>query len=430
MRWRRRAVGSLIAGLVVAIAFAVPSVAQGQRVLVTNVTGPITPVIADHLEAAVAEANETGAVLIVTMDTPGGLDTSMRDIVQTFLNAPIPVVVYVQPEGARAASAGTFITMAAHVAAMAPATSIGAATPVDLQGGEISDKILNDAAAFAMSVAERKGRSVEFAEAAVREGISLTATQAVEQEVVDLIADDLDGLLAAIDGTKVLVQGVEVELATGEASPEFYEMSILRRILALIADPNLAILILSIGTLAVVYEAANPGLGFAGIIGVILLLLGFFALSVLPVAAAGLALLGLAIALFIAEIFVPGVGVLAAGGTIALLLAGVFLFEGQTQVSPPVLWPTALVMGVITAIAGRAALKARLRPSTTGSETLIGRPVTVVSEEDGSWSAFVEGSWWAILPLRGEPVAGDVMEVVDIEGLDLIVEPVGGENES
>ncbi len=430
MRWRRRVVASLIAGIAVAMALAVPSAAQGQRVLVADVNGPITPVVADHLEAAVAEASETGAVLIVTMDTPGGLDTSMRDIVQTFLNAPIPVVVYVQPEGARAASAGTFITMAAHVAAMAPATSIGAATPVDLQGGEISDKILNDASAFAMSVAERKGRNVEFAEAAVRDGTSLTATQALEQEVVDLIADNLDDLLAAIDGMRVEVLGIAVELATGEVFPAFYEMSTLGRILALIADPNIAILFLSIGTLAVVYEAANPGLGFAGILGVILLLLGFFALSVLPVNAAGLALLILAITLFVAEIFVPGIGVLAAGGTIALLLAGLFLFEGQLQVSPPVLWPTALVMGVTTTIVGRAAVKARLHPATSGAETLIGKPVTVVGEEDGRWSAFLDGSWWAVRPSSGELVAGDVMEVVDIEGLDLIVEPVGGERES
>ena len=421
--------GSLIAGAAMVVAFSVPGSAQGPRVLVTDVDGPITPVVADHLEAAVAEANETGAVLIVTIDTPGGLDTSMRDIVQTFLNAPIPVVVYVQPEGARAASAGTFITMAAHVAAMAPATSIGAATPVDLRGGEISDKILNDASAFAVSVAERKGRSVEFAEAAVRDGTSLTATQAVEQEVVDLIADDLDDLLAAIDGTRVEVRGTEVELATARAIPEFFEMSTLRRILAQIADPNIALLFLSIGTLAVVYEAVNPGLGFAGIIGVILLLLGFFALSVLPVTAAGLALLALAITLFIGEIFVPGVGVLAAGGTIALLLAGVFLFEGELQVSPPVLWPVALVMGVTTTIAGRAALKARLRPATTGAETLIGKTVTVLGEEGERWSAFLEGSWWAVRPSSGELASGDVTQVVDIEGLELIVEPQGGEPE-
>ena len=413
-----------------AVAVSVPGSAAGPRVLVTDVDGPITPVVADHLEAAVAEANEIGAVLIVTIDTPGGLDTSMRDIVQTFLNAPVPVVVYVHPEGARAASAGTFITMAAHVAAMAPATSIGAATPIDLQGGEISDKILNDAAAFAVSVAERKGRSVEFAKAAVRDGTSLTASQALEQGVVDLVADNLDDLLAAIDGVRVEVQGIEVELATAGAIPESYEMSMLRRILAQIADPNIALLFLSVGTLAVVYEASNPGLGFAGIIGVILLLLGFFALSILPVATAGLALLILAITLFIGEIFVPGVGVLAAGGTIALLLAGVFLFEGQLEVSPPVLWPTALVMGATTTIAGRAAVKARLHPATTGAETLIGKTVTVVGEGGEPWSAFLEGSWWAVRASSGELASGDVAHVVDIEGLELIVEPEGGKHES
>lgn len=430
MRWRRRAAVGLVAGAALVVVLSVPGSAQGPRVLVTDVDGPITPVVADHLEAAIAEANETGAVLIITLDTPGGLDTSMRDIVQTLLNAPIPIVVYVQPEGARAASAGTFITMAAHVAAMAPATSIGAATPVDLQGGEISDKILNDASAFAVSIAERKGRSVEFAEAAVRDGTSLTATQAVEQGVVDLIADDLDDLLAAIDGMRVEVRGTEVGLATAGVVPEVYEMSILRSILALIADPNIAILLLSIGTLAVVYEAANPGLGFAGIVGVILLLLGFFALAVLPVAAVGLVLLVLAIMLFIGEIFVPGVGVLAAGGTIALLLAGVFLFEGELQVSPPVLWPTALVMGVATTIAGRFALKARLHPATTGAQTLIGEPVTVVREEDGRWSAFLDGAWWAVRPSSGNLVAGDFADVVDIEGLELIVEPRGDDHDS
>lgn len=430
MRRRRGAGGGLIAGAALLAAFVAPATAQTPSgVLVTEVDGAITPVVADHISAAVDQAAETGAVLVVTLDTPGGLDTSMRDIVQTFLNAPVPVVVYVEPEGARAASAGTYITMAAHVAAMAPATSIGAATPVDLQGGEITDKIINDAAAFAVSVAERRGRSVEFAESAVREGTSVTASQALEDDVVDVIADDLDDLLAAIDGTTVEVLGEEVTLATSGAVPEAYEMSTFRRILARIADPNLAVLFLSIGTLAVIYEAANPGLGFAGVAGVILLLIGFFALSVLPVTATGLALLVLAIALFIGEIFVPGVGVLAAGGTIALLLAGVFLFEGDLQVSPPVLWPTALVMGAATTIAGRAALKARLQPSTTGSGTLIGKAGTVVNVEGGSGSVFLDGAWWSVRSSAGELEPGKEARVVGIEGLELIVEPIGADHE-
>lgn len=409
---------------------AAQATAQAPGVLVAEVDGPITPVVADHLAAAVDVAAETDAVLVVTIDTPGGLDTSMRDIVQTFLGAPIPVVAYVEPEGARAASAGTFITMAAHIAAMAPATSIGAATPIDLQSGETgSEKVINDAVAFAVSVAERRGRDAEFAEAAVREGTSITSTAAVDQQVVDLVAADLDQLLVAIDGRTVDVLGEEVTLMTAGVAPERYEMSAFLRVLATIADPNLALLFLSIGTLAVVYEAANPGLGFAGIVGVILLLLGFFALSVLPVRVAGLALLILAITLFIGEIFVPGVGVLAAGGTISLILAGIFLFEGDVGVSPPVLWPTALMMGLLTAVAGRAALKARLQPSTTGAGILVGRPVTVVGDRVDGWSAFVEGSWWTVRPAGAELETGQSAEIVAIEGLDLIVEPRGEDDE-
>jgi membrane-bound serine protease (ClpP class) len=430
MRRRRRATGGLIAGTILVAAFIAPVLAQSTSgVLVTEVDGPITPVIADYLAAAVERALDEAAVLVVTLDTPGGLDTSMRDIVQTFLNAPIPVLVYVEPEGARAASAGALITMAGHVAAMAPATTIGAATPVDLQGGEITDKIINDAVSFATSVAERRGRSIEFAESAVRDGTSITANQAVEDGVVDVVADDLDDLLSAVDGMTVEVLGENVTLATAGAVPEPFEMSTFRRILAQIADPNLALLFLSIGTLAVVYEAANPGLGFAGVAGVILLLMGFFALSVLPVTAAGIALLVLAIALFVGEIFVPGVGVLAAGGTIALLLAGVFLFEDQLQVSPPVLWPTALVMGAATTLAGRAALKARLHPATTGTRTLIGKAGTVVIAEGGSGSVFLDGAWWSVRSSAGDLEPGGQARVVGIEGLELIVEPIGADHE-
>ena len=423
-----RAVVGLFAAVLL-LSFGTAAQGQGPTVMVTDVTGPITPVIADHLASAVDAAAETGSVLVVRMDTPGGLDTSMRDIVQTFLAAPVPVVVYVQPEGARAASAGTFITMAAHVAAMAPATSIGAATPVTGEGEVAEEKIIEDAAAFAVSVAERRDRNAEFAEAAVREGTSYTANRAVEEDVVDLVADNMTDLLSAIDGMTVVVQGEEVVLETEGAIPELYEMSTLRRILATIADPNIALLFLSIGTLAVIYEAANPGLGFAGIAGLILLVLGFFALAVLPVQAAGVALLILAIALFIGEIFVPGVGVLAAGGAISLILAGIFLFDGPLEVSPPVLWPTAVVMGILTTFAGRAAVKARLRPATTGVETLVGRTATLVGQDGGSWATFLEGSWWNVKPVGSEVKEGDQVKVVSIEGLDLVVEPLGEENE-
>ncbi|HEX2153738.1 MAG TPA: nodulation protein NfeD, partial [Acidimicrobiia bacterium] len=352
-------------------------------VLLADVEGTITPVIAEYLADAVEEAETREAVLLVRIDTPGGLDISMRDIVQSFLNSPVPVVTYVAPEGARAASAGTFITMAAHVAAMAPATSIGAATPVDLQGGEISDKIINDAAAFAVSVAERRGRDTGFAEDAVRKGTSITAPEAVERGVVDLRAEDVDDLLTRIDGMTVEIDGEPVTLATEGAVVDRFELGTFREVLGQIADPNIAFLLLSFGTLAIVYEAANPGIGFAGIAGVIAILLGFFALSVLPVTAAGVALLLLAAALFLGELFVPGVGVMAAGGTIALLLAGLFLFEGTPEVRAPILWPTALVVGAATTFAGRLAWQARRTPTTTGVSTLVGKRVRV-EPRDGS----------------------------------------------
>lgn len=416
--------GGLIVGMVLTGGLAIGAAAQTPSVRLVEVDGPITPVVAAHLAEAVDDAATAAVPLVVSLDTPGGLDTSMRDIVQSFLNASTPVIVYVEPEGARAASAGTFIAMSAHVAAMAPATSIGAATPVDLEAGETaSDKIINDAVAFAVSVAERRGRDVEFAEDSVRDGASITATEALERGVVDLIAADLADLLGSVDGMLVDVGGTEVTLRTAGAIVERVEMSTFRRVLAQIADPNLALLFISIGTLAVVYEAANPGMGFAGIAGVILLLLGFFALSVLPVATAGVALLILAMALFVGEIFVPGVGVLAAGGTIALILAGIFLFDGPVGVSMPVLWPTALVVGLGSAYAGRLALTARRHPAITGVSTLVGREVTVVGDATTGWSTFLDGTWWSVDPTGGRLIDGAIGTVTAVEHLRLKVEP-------
>jgi membrane-bound serine protease (ClpP class) len=310
--------------------------------------------------------------------------------------------------------------MAAHVAVMAPATSIGAATPVDLQGGEITDKIINDAVAFAVSVAERRDRNVEFAEDSVRDGRSVTSREAVELGVVDLVADDLDDLLAQIDGREI--QSLGVTLSTADATVVRKEMGMLRQVLGWLADPNIAFLLLSIGTLAIIYEAANPGLGFSGIAGVIMLVLAFFALSILPVQAAGIALFLLAIALFIAELFVPGVGVLAGGGTLALILSGLFLFEGSVNVSPVVVWPSAAVLGVASLVAGRSALLARRQPATMGPQTLVGRRVTVKST-GGRETAFLDGTWWDIKSIVALE-DGSEAKVIGTEGVRLLVEEV------
>ncbi|MGH8923380.1 MAG: NfeD family protein [Acidimicrobiia bacterium] len=407
-------------GLAAAVLIAAPAT-DSDRILLIDVEGAITPVVADFVTDAVEQADSGGyQALVITIDTPGGLDLSMREIVQALLNSTTPTVVYVSPEGARAASAGTFITMAAHLAAMSPATSIGAATPVDLQGGEITDKIINDAVAFAVSVAERRDRDVGFAEDSVRDGRSVTSREALELGVVDLVADDLDDLLAQLDGREIPSLGVR--LATDDATVERLEPGPLRQVLGWLADPNIAFLLLSVGTLAIIYEAANPGLGFSGIAGVIMLILAFFALSILPVRAAGIALFVLAVALLIAELFVPGVGVLAGGGTLALLLSGLFLFEGSVSVSPAVVWPSAVVIGVASMMAGRSALLARRQPVTMGPETLVGRTVTIKSTGDRR-TAFLDGTWWDI---KSEATldAGSKARVIGTEGVRLLVEEV------
>ncbi len=392
--------------------------------LVATVDGPITPVTADYLTDGIRTAEEEGyQVFVVELDTPGGLDASMRDIVQAFFGARVPVVVYVAPSGGRAASAGTFITMAAHVAAMAPGTTIGAATPVDLGGGEITDKIINDAAAFAESVAAFHDRDVQFAVEAVRDGRSITADQAVELGVVDLVVRDLNALLEEIDGqTVIMADGSSLVLDTESGGVETYDPGFFRSLLLIIADPNLAFLFISLGTLAVIYEVANPGLGLGGIVGVILLILGFFALSVLPVTVAGAALLILAAGLFVGELFVPGIGVLAAGGTIALIAGGLLLFEGPFGIRPIVLWPVGLVMGVAVIFAGRLTWRARRAPPASGAEALVGRKTVIANAHGPTGQAFVEGAWWQVRSRTGDLIDGQPVTVVANEGLQLIVE--------
>ena len=409
------------------LGLASPAAAQSPTVLAARVDGAITPVVADYLLDGLREASDGGhEAFLVEIDTPGGLDTSMRTIVQAFLDADVPVVVYVSPSGARAASAGALITFSAHVAAMAPGTTIGAATPVDMQGGEISDKVINDAAAFAESVSAQRGRNTEFAIDTVREGRAATAEEAHEIGAVDMIVADRAALLTELDGRNVSLDAdTSVTLATASAGVVEYDLSPLQGLLQLIADPNLAFLFLSIGSLAILYELASPGVGVGGIAGVILLVLGFFALSVLPVNVAGIALLVLAAVLFVAELFVPGVGVLAAGGVVALVLAGVFMFQGSISVSPAVFVPTAVIVGGGAVLAGRLAWRARRATPVSGRELLIGHETVIRrTVDDLAGQVLVEGSWWTARS-RGEPLQeGETVRVVGVDGLTLIVEPV------
>jgi membrane-bound serine protease (ClpP class) len=417
----------LLVALLALIAGVITTTAAAQEqapIHVVKVDGPITPVVADEIADAMQRALGDGAqALLVELDTPGGLDESMRSIVQIFLNGPVPVVVYVSPSGGRAASAGAVITLAGHVAAMAPGTTIGAATPVDIEGAEVGDKVVNDAASYAVSIAEERGRNVDFAEDMVRAGISITANQALELGVVDLVAPTRQVLLQQLDDMTVSAGGTEVTLATASAPVVESERGFLRDLLSRLADPAVAYILLSIGILAVLYEVATPGMGLGGIVGVILLVLAFFALAVLPVNIAGIALLILAVALFAAELFVPGVGVLAAGGVTALLLAGVFLFEGSLRLSWAVLVPTALVVGVGVVVAGRVGMRARQRPPESGREALLGRRLVVRRATGTTGQAVFEGAWWTV-ESRGDALrVGASARVVDVEDLRLIVEP-------
>ena len=401
--------------------------AQARTVLVTEVDGIITPVIADHIREGVARAEDQGHhVFLIEVDTPGGLDDSMRDIIQSFLGADVPVVVHVAPSGARAASAGALITLSAHIAAMAPGTAIGAATPVGGEGGEdLERKLIEDAAAYAESVARARGRDVEFAVDAVREGRSATAEEAQRIGVVDLIAPNRTALLEAINGeTVTLASGAEVTLETRGAQIVPHELGTFRSILQWLADPNLAFLFLSLGTLAIIYELANPGFGGGAIVGVILILLALFALAALPVNALGGLLLVLAAILFVVEIFTPGVGVGAAGGTASLVLGGLFLFRGRVGVDPQVLIPVAIVVGGGTLLAGRLAWRTRRLAATTGAGGLIGEVATVGTASGTSGQAMVEGAWWNVRTRGDRLRKGATVRVVDVDGLDLVVERV------
>lgn len=401
------------------------------RVLSTTVTGPITPVIAAHIADGIDRAQREGYdAYLVHLDTPGGLDTSMRSIVRDVLGSTVPVVVYISPQGARGASAGAVISFSAHVAAMAPGTAIGAATPVSSAGDDLDAKVVNDAVAYVESLAELRDRNVEFAADTVRDGRSATASEALEVGAIDAIASSAEELLEMIDGRTVVVGDAEREVVmrTAGATIDEQDLGFFRTIQQLLADPNVSFLFMSIGTLGLIYELASPGIGVGAVVGLTFVVLGLFGLAVLPVNAVGILLLLLAGALFIAEIAAPGIGIAAAGGAFALVMSGIFLIDDAPglEISLAVVIPVAVVVGVFVVVAGRFALKARRAPSTTtGPGVLMGQRAPVRRHDDHP-QVFVSGAWWRICADRDAPLpaAGSLVEVVDVDGLDLVVQPV------
>ena len=407
--------------------------AQTPHVDVITIKGTINPVLIDYVERGIEQAEDTGAqALIIQLDTPGGLDTAMRDIIQLMVNSRVPVVVYVAPSGARAASAGVFITIAAHVAVMAPNTAIGAAHPVAIgEEGEagmsetMEAKVVNDAAAYIRSLAATHDRNMEWAENAVRESVSATEREALDLNVIDMVAPDLETLVAMLDGRQVtMLNNQVVTLETAGAIINDNPMKTIESFLYAIADPNIAYLLLSVATLGIMVEIFNPGLIFPGVVGGISLLLAFYSLGMLPVNYAGILLIVLAIGLFVGEVLTTTFGIFTAGGVVALVIGSLILFQGASPVFRIDPWLIATVTIVITGALSfviHRAVSAHRKQAKTGREELVGKTATVKAALTPEGTVFFKGERWNAVSEDGEIKTGEEVIIQRVDGLILYV---------
>ena len=433
------------------LGLAAPAGAAMVRAL--TVEGAISPASADYLLRGIDKAiKEQAHLIVIEMDTPGGLDTAMRDIIKAILASPVPVATYVSPRGARAASAGTYILYASHIAAMAPATNLGAATPVELvpaggdqpapnkpgaappeaakpadapPGDAKMRKAVHDAAAYIRGLAELRGRNAEWAERAVREAVSLSASEALELKVIDLVATDLDDLLRQLNGRVIKMNGETVTLDTTNATVERVQPDWRSRLLAVIGDPGIAYILMLLGIYGLIYEFSNPGMLFPGVVGGICLLLALFALQVMPINYVGLALIILGIVMMISEAFIPSFGALGVGGIIAFVIGSVMLIDTDVPgygIPWSLIVPMAVASGLLSFFVVGMAIKARARPVVTGAEEMLGATGEILDDMEHEGWARIHGEQWQVrssVPLK----RGSRVRVRARHGLVLDVEP-------
>ena len=414
------------------ISLLLPIILMAQGIVSVHIDATINPAIAAFIHSAIAKAEkEKAQCLIIHLNTPGGLLKSTRTIVGDIMDSRVPVVVYVSPPGAQAGSAGVFITLSAHIAAMTQGTNIGAAHPVGMQGGmdtTMNEKVTNDAVAFIRTIAEKRNRNVDWAENAVRNSVSVTATVALQQKIIHMIANDDEELLQQLDGTSCTTVAGTVTLHTKGAKVEEYEMSFIEKLLNILSDPNIAYIILMLGFYGLMFELYNPGSILPGIVGVICLVLALYSLNTLPINFAGLALILFALLLFILEIKIASHGVLAIGGVVSLLLGSMMLIRRDAGAIGQLSWTVIISTTIVTTlfflfIIGMGLKAQRLKP-VTGTESMMGEIGVAKEELNPLGMIFLHGELWQAESLSGAIHPGEKIRVKSMHGFKLFVEKV------